>query len=318
MNTSSSTCGVALRSLLSDINAQCRRPLTATSPCRGQDNGETGQQIGYTYPILSSHKPAHLGIAQSLSTLVPHPSFCHSYAILIVMDSNSINSTCNLPSVTVSGMDSTLGLSLMDTLGDDAILSLCSSSTLDLGHLWSLTALLAPGTEFDFQSYTSNAFKHEIPSTLNSLCAQVQPHSSLLVPSPATSAETLSPFNPAHVLDNTTPSVSPVGYAGLAFLSPATMGQDTALPFLVGSPSPADVIAHAVQSTTAQALPGISAPCSVAASFVCQHTVSSAKASPVQAPSTAAQGGPMRLESLFKPASTSAGQPKVSYAPSRS
>lgn len=232
------------------------------------------------------------------------------------MDSNSINSinsTCNLPSATVSGMDSTLGLSLMGTLDDDAIQSLLSSSTLDLGRLWSPTAILAPWTEFDVQSYAPNAFKHEIPSTLNGLCAQVQPHHSLPVPSPATSTESLSPFGLAHVLHNTTPSVFPVGYPGFAFQSPATMGQDSALPFPVGLPSPADLIAHAAQNTTAQTLPGVFAPCNAAASLVCQPMVSSANASPVQASGTADQRRPMRLESLFTRASTSAGQPLVIY-----
>ena len=60
--------GVVPRSLLSD-NAQCRRPLTATSPCRGQYNGATGQRtVRYTYPIHRLNKPANLGIDQSLST----------------------------------------------------------------------------------------------------------------------------------------------------------------------------------------------------------------------------------------------------------
>ena len=223
-----------------------------------------------------------------------------------------------MPSATVSGTDSTLGLSLMGTLDDSAILSLCSSSTLDLGESWSLSQLLAPWTEFDFQSYASNAFNPEILSTQNCLCAQVQPQYSLPVPSPATSTESLSPFSLAHVLDNTTPFISPVGYPGFAFLSPATMGQDIALPFLVGSPSPADVIAHAAQGTTAQTLPGIFAPCCATASLVCHPAVSSAKARPIQAPSTAAQGGEMRQESLFTCASTSAGQIWVSFALSQS
>ena len=231
------------------------------------------------------------------------------------MDSNSTDSVCNMPSSTVSGTDSTLDLSLMTTLDDDAILSLYSSSTLALGESWSLAALLAPWTEFDFQNYASSAFNHEIPTTQNGFCAQVHPHySPWPVPSPTTSTESLSPFNFAHMLDNT---ISPMGYAGIAFTSPATMGQDIALPFLVGSPSPAGVIAHAAQGTASQSLPGIFAPCSAAPSFVCHPVVSSATASPVQASSTPAQGGSMRQESLFMHATTSAGKSWVSFALSR-
>ncbi len=235
------------------------------------------------------------------------------------MDSNPTDSVCNIPSATVSGTDSTLDLSLMGIFDDAAITGLCSSSTLDLGESWSLAALLTPWTEFDFQSYASNAFNPEIPSTQNGLCAQVQPHySPLPVPSPATSTESLSPFSLTHVLDNAIPSTSPVGYPGFAFLSPATIGQGIALPFLVGSPSPADVIAHAAQSATTQTLPGIFAPCCATASLVCHPAVSSAKARPVQAPSTAAQGGATRQESLFTCSSTSAGQTWVSFALSQS
>ena len=231
---------------------------------------------------------------------------------------NSTNSTCNMPSATVSGTDSMLGLSLMGTLDDDAIMSLCSSSTLDLGESWSLAALLAPWTESDFQNYASNAFKPEIPSTQNDHCAQVQPHCSLPGPSPATSTESLSPFNLAHVIESKFSLIGyPIGYPAFAFSSPATMGQNTALPFLVGSPSPADVIAHAAQGTTAQALPGIFAPCNAAASLVC-HPTTSAKASLVQAPSTAVQGGQIRQESSSTRTSTSAGQPLVNFALSQS
>ena len=235
------------------------------------------------------------------------------------MDSNSTDSVCNIPSATVSGTDSTPDLSLMNILDDDAILGLCSSSTLALGESWSLAALLTPWTQFDFQSYASNAFNPEITDIHNGLCAQVQPrYSPLPLPSPVTSTESLSPSGLARMLDNTIPLTSPVGHPGIAFQSPATFGQDIALPFLVGSPSPADVIAHAAQTTTAQTLPGIFAPCCAAASLACPRTVSFAKASPVQAPSTATQWGPMRQESLFTYASTSVWQPLVSFARSRS
>ena len=241
------------------------------------------------------NQPTHLGPAQSLSSLV--------HTLLFVMDSNTTNTTqsaCNMPS---SGTDSVLGLSLMD---DSAILSL---PILDFGEAWSLDAILAPWREFDLQSYASNAFKAE-----DGLCVQPQPQYSLPGPSPVTSTESLSPFNLAHVLDTT---FSPVGYPGFAFLSPATMGQDTTLPFLVGSPSPADVIAHAARAA-AQTLPGNFAPCGAASSLVCHPTVSSAKAHPVQAPRPAAQGGPMRQESLFTGVAPSAGKPLVSFALSRS
>ena len=232
------------------------------------------------------------------------------------MDSNSTDSVCNMPSATVSGTDSTLDLSLMSALDDNAIQSLYSSSTLALGESWSLAALLAPWTEFDFQNYASGAFNHEIPSTQNGLYAQGLPHHSPgLVPSPTTSTESLSPFSFAHMVDNT---ISPVGYSGFTFTSPATMGQDIALPFLVGSPSPADVLAHAAQGTASRSLPGIFAPCGAATSLVCHPVVSTATASPVQASSTPAQGGPMRQESLFTHASTSAGHLWVSFALSRS
>ena len=234
------------------------------------------------------------------------------------MDSDSTDSLCNIPSVTVSGTDSTLDLSSMGTLDDDAIQGLYSSSTLALGESWSLAALLTPWTEFDFHSYASNAFNPEIPDTHNGLCAQSQPHYSLPMPSPVTSTESVSPFSLAHVLDNTIPLTSPVGYPGFAFLSPATIGQDIALPFLVGSPSPADSIVHAAQTTTAQTFPGIFGPCCATASLACHSAVSSAKAIPVQAPVMAAQAGPMRRESLFTCASTSVGQPCVSFARSRS
>ena len=221
-----------------------------------------------------------------------------------------------MTSATLSGTDSALGLSLMGALDDDAIQSLYSSSTLGFGESWALAALLAPWNEAEFQHYASTAFGLGIPGTQNGLCAQVHPHyPSPFVPSPATSTESLSPFGLTHVFPNTT---SPVGYSGLAFPTPATMGQDTALPFLVGSPSPADMLALADQKTTAHKPTGILSPCRTVAPLVCHPTVSSATASLVQASSTPAQGRSVRRESLFTPATTYTGKSWVSFALSRS
>ena len=228
------------------------------------------------------------------------------------MDSSSTEPAFSMPSATLSGTDSALGLSLMDALDNAAIQSLYSSSALGFGEPWSLAALMAPWNESDFQIYASNAFNLGIPGAQNGLYSQAHPHyPSPFVPSPATSTETLSPFGLAHVLDH--PSISPVDYSGLVFPTPATMGQDTTLPFLVGSPSPADVLAHAAQKSTAYKPTGILSPCGTVSPLVC-HPAISATASLVQGSSTPAQG---RQESLFTHATTYTGKSRVSFALSR-
>jgi len=214
---------------------------------------------------------------------------------------------CNMPSATYSGPDCALDLSLLGILDDEAWLRLYSS-TLELGEPWPFSALPAPSTGFDLQNCASSASNPEIPSTQNCVCGQVCARCSPRpVPSPATSTESFSPFGLEHAFDDITPSISPVVYSGLAFPSPATMGQDSTLPFSVGSTSPADVVAHEAQSTTAHMIPGVFSPCSAASSLACHPVVSSA--SLVQVSSTLAQRGSLRQESLF---TTSAGQPWVS------
>lgn len=266
------------------------------------------------YPYSSSISLPILEPPTSQSSR-PHPCFRQRSATLAVMDSSSTDPACNMPSATFSGTDSALGLSLMGGLDDDAITSLYSSSALGFGESWALAALLAPWNESDLHIYASNAFNFGVQGTQNGLGAQVHPHyPSPFVPSPATSTETLSPFGLAHVLDNTIPSISPVGYYGLAFPTPATMGQDSTLPFLVGSPSPADVLAHAAQKSAAYKPSGILSPGGTVSPRVSHSAVSSATASLVQASSTPALG---RQESLFKPATAYAGKSWVSFALSR-
>jgi len=202
-------------------------------------------------------------------------------------------------------------MSLMGTLDNDAIQSLCGASTLTPGEP-SLAALLAPWTQFDLKNCASGALNPEIPTTQNALGdQQVYPlYSPWPVLSPATSTETSSPFSLAHTFDDMNTSISPMGYPGFAFPSPATMGQDFSFPFLVGSPSPADIMAHAAQLAMAQTLPGIFSPYGATVPLVSQPTVPSL----VQASSASAQGRPLRQESLFTCPSTSVGQPWVSFA----
>jgi hypothetical protein len=222
----------------------------------------------------------------------------------------------NMTSATAPGTECALDLSLLSILDDDAFLSLYYSSALAFGDPWSLAALPAPSTGFDFQNYASGAFNPEIPSTQTGVSGHVYPlFSPLPVTSPATSTESFSPFGLEHSFDDIIPSLSSAGYSGFAFPSPATMGQGITLPFLVG-PSPP--VAHAARITPAHTVPGILSPCSAAASLVCQPVVSSASASLVQAPGTPAQGVSSRQESLFTCIPTSAGQPLVSFALSRS
>lgn len=227
------------------------------------------------------------------------------------MNSNSTDSTSKMPSVNVSGTDSTLGLSLTGILSDEAIKTICSSSPPDLGEPWSYAALLAPWNEFDLQNCASSAPNPQIPTTQNKACGQVYPlYSPRPTTSPATSTESFSPFGLAPAFDDIFPSISPAEYSAFVFPSPATpatMGQDIAFPFLAGTPSPADVIAHAAQQTTAQKHPG---NYSAAASLIWHPAVPSARASLVQ-------GGPLRQESLFTCPSTSVGQSWVSFSLSR-
>lgn len=224
------------------------------------------------------------------------------------MNSNSTNSTSNMPSANVSGTGSTLELSLTGILSDEAIKTICSSSTLDHGEPWSFAALLAPWNEFDLQNCASSAPNPQIPTTQNNACGQAYPlHSPRPMTSPTTSTESLSPFGLARSFDDMFPSISPAEYSAFVFPSPATpatMGQDIAFPFLAGSPSPADVLAHAAQLTTASKHPGTY---NSTASPVWHPAVPSAKASLVQ-------GGPLQQESLFTCPSASVGQPWVSFA----
>jgi hypothetical protein len=263
----------------------------------------------------STYINTHLGIPHSPRNLL----LTFLSLLLVIMDSNSTNSTSNMQSATVPGTESTLDLSLMSlmsTLDNDTFLSLCASSTLVPGEPSPYAALLAPWTAFNYQNGASSAFNPEIPTKQNALGGQqVYPlYSPRPVLSPATSAGSFSPFGLAHAFDDTIPFIPPVGYPGFAFPSPATMGQDVALPFLVGSPTPADVIAHAAKRKTAQTLSGIFSPGGSASPLVCHPSATSL----VQASSAPAQGGPLRQESLlFTCSPTSVGQTWVSFTLSR-
>ena len=228
------------------------------------------------------------------------------------------DSDSNLPSSTLPSTDSALGLSLMSELDENALLSLYSSSVRAFGEPWSPSTVAALSAEFGFQNCASNAPNPEIPSTQGNVGGQAYPYySPWPVPSPATSTGSLSSLGVEQSLDNTLPFILPPEYSGVAFPSPATMGNDIPLPFFVESSPQGDSTAHAAQSTPAHTIPGAFLPSNAASSFVSPPVVPPAKPNLVRASSTPAQGEPLRQESHFVCSSCFVERPWVSFVLSR-
>ena len=110
---------------------------------------------------------------------------------------------------------------LLNILNDDALLN------LSLSEPWPFTTLHDLWPEVDLQNRASSALNPVVPSSVS---GHVHPE---LVPSPATST---GPFSSLGIsFDNTVLTSLPVTHSEVHFPSQAAMGQDSSLPFFMGS-----------------------------------------------------------------------------------
>jgi hypothetical protein len=214
--------------------------------------------------------------------------------------------------------ESALGLTLMDILNDDALFNLLSSS-LPLGEPWPYEAITGLPTEFDSQDYAPNALD---ANTQGNGCGHVQPLCSpQLDPSPATSTGSLLSLGIEHSFGKRDISALAVAYPGVVFPSPAAMGLDASLPFLVESPLSAVLTTHEAQGTPEHTVSSGVSPGSGASSLARNSVISpgiSARASQVRASSLPAQVAQVRQSPAHTCCSCVLGKSLVSFSRSRS